>query len=169
MPDPMDGLVQGAPVQPDQTGFESLEWLVIAIGARDVSIPLHGTPIGQALLRLFGVDRSPSPLASPRLEMLRRMASLARVHGWGIPACEVGLFLRAGWTDAQLERLIESVTPQHPSNDLTGAIGQQRPTIEIAAPYGLPRRGCNTRSGTSETIKPQRMRTESAAQPSMVG
>lgn len=90
--------------------FSSLEWLVIAIGAQDESVPLQWSAIGRSLLALFG--GAPQPLASPCLEALRRMASVARHYGWSMPAADVGAFLHAGWNEAQLERLIDSVCPE---------------------------------------------------------
>jgi hypothetical protein len=96
-------------------GFTSFQWLVIAIGARDGTKPLQWSPIGRLLLTLVG--GGPQPLASPCLESLRRTASLARHHGWAIPAAEIGAFLGAGWSEEQLEQLIESVGPTDPFID----------------------------------------------------
>lgn len=103
------------PVLPDgcaigRESFSSLEWLVIAIGARDGSVPLPWSPFGRSILKLFGVDDGPQPLGSCCLEALRRMASNARRHGWGVPTAEVGAFLKGGWSEAQLETLIDSVS-----------------------------------------------------------
>jgi hypothetical protein len=92
--------------------FTSLEWLVIAIGSRDGSKPLQWSAFGRLLSKLL--DDPPLPLASLRLEALRRTASLARHHGWTIPAVEVGAFLRAGWSEPQLDRLIEAVLQTEP-------------------------------------------------------
>ena len=110
--------VEGLPMtcaaaSPD--GFSNLQWLVISIGMRDETRPLQWSPIGRLLLSLVG--GGPQPLASPCLESLRRTASLARHHGWGIPAAEIGAFLAAGWTEQQLEQLIESVQPTDPFID----------------------------------------------------
>lgn len=88
--------------------FTSLEWLVIAIGARDESIPLQWSPFGRSLLALMG--GGPQPLASPCLEILRRTASVARHYGWAMPSADVGAFLLGGWSEPQLERIIESVS-----------------------------------------------------------
>lgn len=92
-----------------QSNFTSLQWLVIAIGARDGSVPLHWSSFGRLLHRLL--EDRPQPLANPCLETLRRTAALARTRGWNLPAAEIGSFLRAGWTEAQLETLVESVHP----------------------------------------------------------
>jgi hypothetical protein len=89
--------------------FTSLEWLVIAIGAREGSAPLHWSRFGRAILDLFGISGGVRPLASPCLESLRVAAGLARRHGWAMPAAEVGAFLRGGWSEEQLEQLIESL------------------------------------------------------------
>ncbi len=103
--------------------FISFHWLVIAIGARDGSTPLQWWPLGRSLTRLLGIDREPQPLASPCLESLRRMASLARQYGWDLPATEIGAFFAAGWTQAHLEQVIESVQIQgsHPRPGVSDA------------------------------------------------
>lgn len=108
-----------------QAEFTSIEWLVIALGARDGSVPLRWSPLGQRLLKLFGVSVSPQRLASPCLESLRHMACLARRHGWSIPAAEIGMFLREGWSEAQLERLVESVA-YAPSSGASGLSLEER-------------------------------------------
>jgi hypothetical protein len=94
--------------EPARSDFNSLEWLVIAVGAKDGSASLHWSPLGRALARIFG-SGSPNRLASPCLETLRHTASLARRHGWHMPVGEIGMFLRAGWSEPQLELLIDSV------------------------------------------------------------
>jgi hypothetical protein len=123
--------------------FSSLEWLVIAIGARDESVPLQWSPFGRSLLALLG--GGPQPLASPCLETLRRTASIARHYGWTMPSADVGAFLMAGWSEAQLEQMIESVCPHGPASDrwpVTDAattslqtllIEPIRPSIEVYA------------------------------------
>lgn len=99
-----------------RAGFSSLEWLVIALGARDESISLQWSPFGRSLLALMG--GGPRQLASPCLETLRQTASIARHYGWAMPTADIGAFLQRGWNEAQLERLIESVCPDGPKVDL---------------------------------------------------
>ncbi len=89
--------------------FSPLEWLVIALGARPGSVPLSLSPFGRALLGMMGGEIGDASQVGP--ETLRRTAGVALRCGWGMPAIEVGAFLRAGFTEEQLEVLIESVGP----------------------------------------------------------
>lgn len=97
-----------APVVP--TGFSALEWSVIALAKRD---PLRslGRPsrLSRAMGSLFGLGTR-STLADPRLEALRRMAVLAWRRGFALPLAEIDRFLAAGFHEAQIETLVESVT-----------------------------------------------------------
>ncbi|AXB80376.1 hypothetical protein [Novosphingobium sp. P6W] len=90
--------------------FTSLEWLVIAIGAQDTSVPLQWSPFGRSLLAMMG--GGPQQITSPCLEMLRRTASVARRYGWATPSADIGAFLLGGWSEAQFERMIESLCPR---------------------------------------------------------
>lgn len=94
-----------------QHGFEPLEWLVIAIGRRDGSAAASSNPFLEALGRLFG-HHHPNQLADPRLEQLRRMAAIAGEWGWQAPPSEMAAFLRAGWSEDQLELLIDRREPR---------------------------------------------------------
>lgn len=98
---------------PTRESFTSLEWLVIAIGAQDESVPLRWSPFGRSLLGLMG--ETPRQLASPCLERLRHTASVASLYGWAMPSADIGAFLLGGWSEAQLERIIESVCPHGPT------------------------------------------------------
>lgn len=95
-----------APAEPSP--FTPLQWLVVAVGAQEGSVPLPCSAFGRALLRLCGTD--PRAVTSPCLETLRQTSGHARRFGWSIPAIEVGAFLRAGWSEDQLECLVESVS-----------------------------------------------------------
>ncbi|MGH6746222.1 hypothetical protein [Novosphingobium sp.] len=90
--------------------FTPLQWLVIAMGSRPGSLPLACSPFGQALVGLVGGDEPEGPC----LETLRHTARIAGRCGWGIPSAEVGRFLMAGWSEDQLEALIESVSDPRP-------------------------------------------------------
>ena len=90
--------------------FGPLEWLVIAIGQRDGTSSFRSRPLLEAVGTLFAW-RQPNQLANSKLEELRRMAALADERGWNVPASEVAAFLRAGWSEEQLEVLIEKVRP----------------------------------------------------------
>lgn len=89
--------------------FSPLQWLVIALGARPGSVPLSRSPFGRALLGMVQGDIGEAGKVDP--ETLRRTAGVALRCGWGMPAIEAGAFLRAGFTEEQLEVLIESVGP----------------------------------------------------------
>lgn len=94
-------------------GFDALQWLVISIGQRDeVASPLWGR-FGRALSSIFPWHE-PNHLADPKLEELRRMACLASSRGWETPPIEMAAFLRSGWSEDQLELLIETVAPPMP-------------------------------------------------------
>lgn len=95
---------------PASETFGPLEWLVIAIGQRDGTSSFRSRPLLDAFGRLFAY-RQPNRLANCRLEELRRMAALASEHGWHVPPSEMAAFLRAGWSEGQLELLIEKVSP----------------------------------------------------------
>jgi hypothetical protein len=96
--------------RPPATGFSALEWSVIAFAERDGvrSLEQPGR-VSRAMGSLFGL-RTPSPLADPRLEALRRLAVLAWRHGFALPAAEIERFLSAGFVEAQIETLVDSIT-----------------------------------------------------------
>ncbi|MEG3175082.1 hypothetical protein U1872_02490 [Sphingomonas sp. RB3P16] len=91
-------------------GFSALEWSVIALAQRDTLGSLN-TPgrLSRALGGLFGRGTS-SRLADPKLEALRRAAVHARYRGFALPATEIAHFESVGFSEAQMETLITSVT-----------------------------------------------------------
>ena len=95
---------------PAPTGFSALEWSVIALAKRDTlrSLASPGR-VSRAMGSLFGLGTA-SRLADPRLEALRRMAVYARRRGFALPMAEIQGFLAAGFAEAQIETLVESVT-----------------------------------------------------------
>ncbi|QNE31090.1 hypothetical protein F1C10_03430 [Sphingomonas sp. NBWT7] len=95
---------------PSGRTFGPLEWLVIAIGQRDGLSVAPSRPLLEAVGRLFGWHQ-PNQLANARLEELRRMAAAASEWGWHVPPVEMAAFLRAGWSEDQLEALIDRVAP----------------------------------------------------------
>lgn len=105
---PVTARTQAVPVR--ETGFSALEWSVIALAKRD---PLRSIDAPSRLSRavggLFGAGTS-SRLADPRLEALRRVAIHAWRRGFALPVQEIDRFLAAGFTEAQLEILVTSVT-----------------------------------------------------------
>ena len=120
----------------ERESFTSREWLVIAIGARDGGVALQWWPFGRSLLALMGGE--PRQLASPRLEMLRRTASLARHYGRAMPSADIGAFLLGGWSEAQLERMIESVCPHGPTMDWQCADKADRVSLVMPSETAMP-------------------------------
>lgn len=92
------------------TGFSAIEWSVIAMAKRDTLRSLT-TPgrVSRAMGSLFGLGAA-SRLADPRLEALRRLAVYAWRRGFALPTGEIARFLEAGYTEAQIETLVISVT-----------------------------------------------------------
>lgn len=116
--------------------FTPLQWLVIAMGSRPGPLPLACSPFGQALVGLVGSDERESLC----LETLHHTAHIAGRCGWEIPSAEVGLFLMAGWSEEQLEALIESVVDQRPCEN------ERRPfDIGGGELLGQPRSGLGTK------------------------
>lgn len=90
--------------------FSALEWSVIAVARRDrISSLDEPGAIARAFGGLFGFGKA-SRLAEPKLETLRRLAVHAWRRGYALPASEVANFLKAGFTMAQAELLVASVT-----------------------------------------------------------
>jgi hypothetical protein len=92
------------------TGFSALEWSVIALAQRDTLGSLS-TPgrMSRAIGTVFGRGTS-SRLADPRLEALRRAAVYARHRGYAMPVTEISNFHENGFSEAQMETLVTSVT-----------------------------------------------------------
>lgn len=103
----------GAPrhdVAPPQTGLSALEWSVVALAQRDrMSSLSRPGRLSMALGTVFGSRRNPH-LADPRLEALRRMAVLSWHRGFSVPASELKAFLAAGFSSAQYETLLASIS-----------------------------------------------------------
>lgn len=96
--------------KPAEPGFSPLEWSVIALARRDPLRSLAApSRLSRAMGSLFGRGTATS-LADPRLEALRRMAVYAWRRGFALPQTEVKRFRAAGFNDAQLETLVDSVT-----------------------------------------------------------
>jgi hypothetical protein len=93
-----------------KVGFTALEWSVIALARKDTigSLKAPGR-MSRALGTVFGRGVN-SQLAEPRLEMLRRVAVYAWRRGYALPASEVSAFLKAGFSMAQAEVLVASIT-----------------------------------------------------------
>ncbi|WP_076068548.1 hypothetical protein [Sphingomonas montana] len=99
-----------SPAATADAGFRPLEWSVIALAKRDTLRSLsEPSRLSRAMGSLFGQE-TPSRLADPRLEALRRMAVYAWRHGFALPKAEIERFLSAGFAEQQIETLVTSVT-----------------------------------------------------------
>jgi len=102
-------------------GFSALEWSVIALAKRDGlgSLAKPGK-MSRAIRSLFGVGTA-SRLADHRLEALRRLAVHAWHRGFALPTTEIHRFISAGFTEAQIETLVVSVTGLRAGGQQRGA------------------------------------------------
>jgi len=93
-----------------ESRLSALEWSVVALAGRD-SLATLRTPgrVAAALGTLFGERPNPR-LADEKLEALRRMAVLAWHHGYVVPSWEIRAFLTAGYSIAQYETLLKSIS-----------------------------------------------------------
>jgi outer membrane protein len=86
----------------------NIDLAVIALSRRDPSSSLKSQR--RLVLRLFGAQAHP-PLASPRLEALRRYAIMRRLHGARLAGDEHERLLGAGYDARQIEMIDHLVTP----------------------------------------------------------
>ena len=108
----------GMPVQnlagpiadPTPARLSPLEWSVVALAQRE-RLSSIDTPsrITVAMGKLLGLWRA-SKLADPRLEALRRLAVIAWHRGYAIHSSEIHAFKAAGFTMAQYELLLASIS-----------------------------------------------------------
>lgn len=116
----------GAAVSPatveDAADFSPLELRVIALGERsDVSQEIvQGSRVGRFLERAFGI-KPVRPLANPRLENLRRFASLARYHPDQLSQDEIETLRSAGFTAGQAYGLLGYFSDRQRSASLSTA------------------------------------------------
>jgi len=97
-------------VQPEKPALSPLEWSVVALAQKDrlSSIDRPGR-VALAMGRLFGSRRG-TDLADPRLEALRRLAVIAWHRGYAIATAEIRKFLEAGFSMAQYELVLASIS-----------------------------------------------------------
>jgi hypothetical protein len=96
--------------EPTGATLSPLEWSVVALAQKErlSSIDRPGR-IAMAMGRLFGNRRNPD-LADPRLEALRRLAVIAWHRGYAIASAEIRAFKEAGFTMAQYELVLASIS-----------------------------------------------------------
>jgi hypothetical protein len=100
-----------APIaDPVPARLSPLEWSVVALAQTEKlgSINRPGR-IALAMHRLFGL-RHANELADPRLEALRRLAVIAWHRGYAIHSSEIHAFKDAGFTMAQYELVLASIS-----------------------------------------------------------
>lgn len=85
--------------------LSAIEWLVVAHAVHSCGQSLRWSRMAP-LLELY---RPEGPGGDDRLEALSRMAWAVSRHGWSVPALDILLFLRAGWREAHLELLVETL------------------------------------------------------------
>ena len=107
---PLDGEIRAATA--DDAGlFTSTELRVIGLAERiDATREITDrSRWGRFVEWALGI-RLPRPLADPRLESLRRFASLARYHADAVDWVEIERFLGAGYSERQAQGLIGYMT-----------------------------------------------------------
>jgi hypothetical protein len=104
--------VQPAITAAEASAFTAVELRVIALAERvDATSELsHQSRLGRFLERVFGVKLG-RPLANPRLESLRRFASLARHHPEELREADMQEFVRAGFSPGQASGLATYFSP----------------------------------------------------------
>jgi hypothetical protein len=98
----------------DAALFSPLELRVVNLGARsDLSAEIkHDSRTARLLEKLFGLKFG-RPLASPRLERLRRYASMIRYHPEQVGAREVEALIDAGFSAGQAYGLFRYFTRRY--------------------------------------------------------
>lgn len=110
--DALLGAAQDSPPPAAMDGgrLSALEWTVVALAQRDrISSLAEPGRLATALGSVFGLRRTPR-LADPRLEALRRMAVLSWHRGFSVPVDELKAFFKAGFSTAQYETLLDSIS-----------------------------------------------------------
>lgn len=93
----------------DEGRLSPLEWSVVALARRDSLSSLREP--GRLAVAMRVVLKTPNPrLADERLEALRRMAVLAWHHNYAVPGHEVKAFLAAGFSPAQYDTMMASLS-----------------------------------------------------------
>jgi hypothetical protein len=93
-----------------QARFSALEWSVIALAQRDDPRSLSDpSRVSQAIAAIFSVRRV-NRLADEHLEALRRTAVLTWHASGPLPKVEIAAFLLAGYSVAQFDLMLESIT-----------------------------------------------------------
>ena len=101
-----DVLIPNAPV----AKLSALEWSVVALAQKDrLSSLKRPGPVSLAMGKLFAKRTNPE-LADPKLEALRRIAVIAWHRGYAIASNEIHAFMAAGFSLAQYELVLASIS-----------------------------------------------------------
>lgn len=91
-------------------GLSDLEWTVVDLAQHDhiASVERPGA-VARFMRWIVGIPAK-TPLSSPRLEALRRMAVLSWYRGFAVEPAEVRAFVAAGFTLDQYEMLLARIS-----------------------------------------------------------
>jgi len=109
-------LSAGRAMTDDRTTSEGrlgpVEWTIVKLAREDgLSSLREEGRVGRILRLVFGFRRA-TPLASERLEALRRMAVLSWHHGYNVAPSELGRFYAAGYAPQHYETLLRHIGAQ---------------------------------------------------------
>jgi hypothetical protein len=108
--EPMDADVIALPsMAPPRAGFTDLEWSVIRLARIDALWTIRPAGLARRLWNQF-IGRPNPELANPELESLRKMSVLSWHHGFTVSGEAVADFLSAGFSLAQYELLVMTIT-----------------------------------------------------------
>ena len=97
-------------VEDDTVAFSAEEWRVLALahddGLETLRAPRKRSRLGKLV---FGPTPPSRMLANERLEALRRLAVEARHKGWLVPVDAIRAARKAGFTTAQIGRVVDSI------------------------------------------------------------
>lgn len=97
-------------VSPVRTGFAPLEWQIIRLARRDGLASLRAPDRWSRLSQWVFGERASPRLANSALESLRRLAVDAWHHGYAVRPSRLKAFLKAGFSEGQLETLLAVIS-----------------------------------------------------------
>lgn len=98
------------PIIPAVADFSPLEWQVVHLARRDRMASLRPAGPWARLHRWVFGERASPVLASERLEALRHIAVEGWHRGHALHPARIAAFHAAGFTEAQLERLLATIS-----------------------------------------------------------
>jgi len=106
-----DGGTIGAAAAPN-AGFAPVEWQIIQLARRDGLASLRAPNRWDRLKSWIFGERADPRLANGRLESLRRLAVDAWHRGYTVRPSFLKAFLKAGFSEGQLETLLANISAQ---------------------------------------------------------